>query len=143
MIRLEALSKVYYTNGRRNLVADRLNAEFPTGASVGLSKTASRDILCLLQSYVTRPENVVRVVWEPDQLVIFDHQITQRYAPDNYDGLPRRLERVTVAGEVPVGIDGERSRSITGIARWLTAQSFCGASAMRAPFAPPRLSVSR
>lgn len=36
MIRLEALSKVYYTNGRRNLVADRLNAEFPTGASVGL-----------------------------------------------------------------------------------------------------------
>lgn len=36
MIRLEALSKVYYTNGRQNLVADRLNAEFPTGASVGL-----------------------------------------------------------------------------------------------------------
>ncbi|WP_370543572.1 TauD/TfdA dioxygenase family protein [Janibacter sp. YB324] len=68
---------------------------------VGLSKTASRDILCLLQSYVTRPENVVRVVWEPDQLVIFDHQITQRYAPDNYDGLPRRLERVTVAVRCP------------------------------------------
>ena len=36
MIRLENLSKVYYTHGRRNLVADRLNATFPTGASVGL-----------------------------------------------------------------------------------------------------------
>lgn len=36
MIRLENLTKLYYTKGRRNLVADRLNAEFPTGSSVGL-----------------------------------------------------------------------------------------------------------
>ena len=63
---------------------------------------------------MTRPENVVRVTWEPDQLVIFDNRITQHYAPDNYDGLPRRLHRVTVAGEVPVGIDGEPSRSLVG-----------------------------
>lgn len=81
---------------------------------VGLSTTESRDLLRLLQAYVTRPENVVRVTWEPDQLVIFDNRITQHYAPDNYDGLPRRLHRVTVAGEVPVGIDGEPSRSLVG-----------------------------
>lgn len=36
MIRLENLTKIYYTNGRRNVVADRMNAIFPTGASVGL-----------------------------------------------------------------------------------------------------------
>ena len=36
MIRLENLTKIYYTGGRRNLVADRLNAVFPTGSSVGL-----------------------------------------------------------------------------------------------------------
>ena len=36
MIRLENLTKIYYTDGRRKLVADRLNAVFPTGASVGL-----------------------------------------------------------------------------------------------------------
>ena len=36
MIRLENLTKIYYTDGRRNLVADRLNAVFPTGASVAL-----------------------------------------------------------------------------------------------------------
>lgn len=36
MIRLENLTKIYHTDGRRNLVADRLNAVFPTGASVAL-----------------------------------------------------------------------------------------------------------
>ena len=36
MIRLENLTKIYYADGRRNVVADRLNAVFPTGQSVGL-----------------------------------------------------------------------------------------------------------
>ena len=39
MIRLENLTKIYYTDGRRKLVADRMNAVFPTGASVGLLGT--------------------------------------------------------------------------------------------------------
>ncbi|MEU3624055.1 taurine dioxygenase [Amycolatopsis coloradensis] len=81
---------------------------------IGLSKGESRDVLRLLQSYVTRPENVVRVTWEPDQLVLFDNRITQHYAVDNYDDLPRRLNRVTVAGDVPVGIDGVASESLEG-----------------------------
>ncbi|MDQ1731175.1 MAG: alkyl sulfatase [Pseudonocardiales bacterium] len=81
---------------------------------VGLSSTESRDILRLLQAYVTRPENVLRVSWRPNQLVLFDNRITQHYAVDNYDGLPRRLNRVTVAGEIPVGVNGERSYSIDG-----------------------------
>ncbi|MBE1579068.1 TauD/TfdA dioxygenase family protein [Amycolatopsis roodepoortensis] len=81
---------------------------------IGLSKGESRDILRLLQSYVTRPENVVRVSWEPNQLVLFDNRITQHYAVDNYDDLPRRLNRVTVAGDVPVGIDGVPSESLEG-----------------------------
>ncbi|MGY6654979.1 TauD/TfdA dioxygenase family protein [Amycolatopsis sp. TRM77291] len=81
---------------------------------IGLSKGESRDVLRLLQSYVTRPENVVRVSWEPNQLVLFDNRITQHYAVDNYDDLPRRLNRVTVAGDVPVGIDGVPSESLEG-----------------------------
>jgi taurine dioxygenase len=81
---------------------------------VGLSGTESRDILRLLQAYVTRAENVLRVSWQPDQLVLFDNRITQHYAIDNYDGQPRRLHRVTVAGDVPAGVSGERSYSIKG-----------------------------
>lgn len=87
---------------------------------LGLSQGESRDLIRLLQSYVTRPENIVRVPWQPDQVVIFDNRVTQHYAVDNYDGLPRRLHRVTVAGDLPVSIDGERSRPLTGDATGYT-----------------------
>jgi len=81
---------------------------------VGLSQDESRDILRVLQSYVTRPEHVLRWRWSEHQLVLFDNRITQHYAIDNYDDLPRRLHRVTVAGDVPTGSDGGRSYSIKG-----------------------------
>jgi alpha-ketoglutarate-dependent taurine dioxygenase len=87
---------------------------------VGLSNTESRDILRLLQAYVTRPENIIRWRWSPGQLVLFDNRITQHYAIDNYADLPRRLNRVTVAGDVPVAIDGSKSYSIEGDASHYT-----------------------
>ncbi|MFD0279650.1 TauD/TfdA dioxygenase family protein [Kitasatospora sp. NPDC127111] len=80
----------------------------------GLPTDASRDLLRTLQSYVTRPENVVRWRWEVGDLVLFDNRATQHYAPDDYDGLPRRLHRVTVAGDVPVGVAGGASYLLEG-----------------------------
>ncbi|MEU0598955.1 TauD/TfdA family dioxygenase [Streptomyces sp. NPDC006393] len=87
---------------------------------VGLSAGESRKVLDLLQAYVTRPENVLRWRWSPNQLVLFDNRITQHYAIDNYDGLPRRLNRVTVAGEIPVDVEGKESYSIAGDASHYT-----------------------
>ncbi|MYS92487.1 MULTISPECIES: TauD/TfdA dioxygenase family protein [Streptomyces] len=87
---------------------------------VGLSAGESRKILDLLQAYVTRPENVLRHRWSPNQLVLFDNRITQHYAVDNYDGLPRRLHRVTVAGDIPVGIEGKESYVVEGDASHYT-----------------------
>ncbi|MFD7004263.1 TauD/TfdA dioxygenase family protein [Streptomyces mirabilis] len=81
---------------------------------VGLSSGESVDLLRIFQSYVTRPENILRWTWSPDQLLIFDNRITQHYGVDNYDGHPRRLNRVTVAGDVPVGVDGRRSEPLVG-----------------------------
>jgi len=88
---------------------------------VGLSVGESRKVLDLLQAYVTRPENLLRHRWSENQLVLFDNRITQHYAVDNYDGLPRRLHRVTVAGDVPVGIEGKESYSIEGDASHYSA----------------------
>ncbi|MCZ0999036.1 TauD/TfdA family dioxygenase [Streptomyces mirabilis] len=88
---------------------------------VGLSVGESRKLLDLFQSYVTRPENILRWRWSPNQLVLFDNRITQHYAVDNYDGRPRRLHRVTVAGDVPVGIEGKESYSIEGDASHYTS----------------------
>lgn len=81
---------------------------------IGLSSGESRDILRLLQAYVTRPENTVRWHWAPGDLVLFDNRITQHYAVDDYGDLPRKLHRVTVAGDVPAGVDGQRSYVIDG-----------------------------
>ncbi|MCX5387465.1 TauD/TfdA family dioxygenase [Streptomyces sp. NBC_00083] len=88
---------------------------------VGLSVAESRKILDLLQAYVVRPENILRWRWSPNQLVLFDNRITQHYAIDNYDDQPRRLNRVTVAGDVPVGTEGKESYSITGDASHYTS----------------------
>ncbi|MBK3579985.1 TauD/TfdA family dioxygenase [Streptomyces sp. MBT65] len=87
----------------------------------GLSTGESRKILDLLQAYVTRPENVLRHRWSPNQLVLFDNRITQHYAIDNYDDQPRRLNRVTIAGDIPVGIEGKESYSIEGDASHYTS----------------------
>ena len=88
---------------------------------VGLSKSESRRIIELLQAYVTRPENILRWHWSPNELVLFDNRITQHYAIDNYDDLPRQLSRVTIAGDVPVSADGTPSYSITGDASHYTS----------------------
>ncbi|MFG2133308.1 TauD/TfdA dioxygenase family protein [Streptomyces sp. NPDC048751] len=81
---------------------------------VGLSSSDSADLLRILQSYVTRQENILSWTWSPNQLLIFDNRITQHYAVDNYDDHPRRLNRVTIAGEVPTGVDGRRSEQLVG-----------------------------
>jgi alpha-ketoglutarate-dependent taurine dioxygenase len=101
--------RVHPLTGQRNLFIGGFAQRI-----VGLSVGESKDILRLLQAYVTRPENVLRVGWQPGQLVLFDNRTTQHYAIDNYDDLPRRLNRVTVAGDIPVGVDGKQSYSITG-----------------------------
>lgn len=96
---------------------------------VGLSTSESRTILDLLQSYVTRPENILRWRWSPNELVLFDNRITQHYAIDNYDDLPRRLHRVTVAGDIPVGVDGSASYVIEGDASHYTTVAEAPATA--------------
>ncbi|MFI7601431.1 TauD/TfdA dioxygenase family protein [Actinoplanes sp. NPDC049681] len=81
---------------------------------IGLSRTESRDVLRLLQAYVTRPENTLRHHWAVGDVVVFDNRASQHYAADDYGDLPRKLHRVTVAGDVPVGADGGKSHVLEG-----------------------------
>jgi taurine dioxygenase len=76
---------------------------------VGLGARDSDDLFNLLQRHVTRLENTVRWSWRPGDIAIWDNRSTQHYAVDDYDDHPRRLHRITVAGDVPVSIDGVRS----------------------------------
>ncbi|MBD2691208.1 TauD/TfdA dioxygenase family protein [Anabaena catenula] len=80
----------------------------------GLSPTESADIIRLLQSYITRPENTVRWRWQVGDVAFWDNRATQHYAIADYGDQPRRVQRVTIAGDLPLGIDGKYSQAIKG-----------------------------
>ena len=80
----------------------------------GLSPTESADIIRLLQSYITRPENTVRWRWKVGDVAFWDNRATQHYAIADYGDQPRRVQRVTIAGDLPLGIDGKYSQAIKG-----------------------------
>jgi alpha-ketoglutarate-dependent sulfate ester dioxygenase len=81
---------------------------------LGFSPQASRDLIRILQDYVTRPEHTVRWQWKVDDLAIWDNRATQHYAIFDYGAEHRRGERVTVAGPTPVGVDGRPSVALKG-----------------------------
>jgi len=81
---------------------------------LGFSPQSSRDLIRILQEYVTRPEQTVRWHWREGDLAIWDNRATQHYAIFDYGTAHRRGERVTVAGPVPVGVDGRPSVSLKG-----------------------------
>jgi taurine dioxygenase len=79
-----------------------------------LSQTESDDLLRLLQSYITRPENTVRWRWQVGDVAFWDNRATQHYAIDDYGSQPRRVQRVTLVGDLPRSIDGKYSEAIKG-----------------------------
>jgi taurine dioxygenase len=81
---------------------------------LGLGGSDARSLIEVFESYVTRPENTVRWQWAPGDVAIWDERTTQHYGIYDYGDERRVMRRVTVAGEVPVGADGDRSRAIQG-----------------------------
>lgn len=80
----------------------------------GLSQTESNEIIKLLQAYITRPENTVRWRWKVGDVAFWDNRATQHYAIADYGDQPRHVQRVTIVGDIPVGIDGKQSEAIKG-----------------------------
>jgi taurine dioxygenase len=96
--------RVHPVTGERTLLLGHFDRHF-----VGLSSRDSADLFHLLQRHVTRLDNTVRWSWRLGDLAIWDNQATQHYAVDDYDDQHRRLHRITLAGDVPVSVDGVRS----------------------------------
>ena len=81
---------------------------------VGYPNELSRSIIRTFQEAVTRPENTVRWHWRAGDVAIWDNRSTQHCAIVDYGNAHRRCERVTVAGETPVGVDGRKGVSLRG-----------------------------
>jgi taurine dioxygenase len=80
----------------------------------GLGSTDSAALFALLQRHITRLENTVRWTWQDGDIAIWDNRATQHYAVADYDDLPRLLHRITLAGDIPVGISGDTSVVLRG-----------------------------
>lgn len=80
----------------------------------GYSPSQSADIVRVLQSHVLLPENQVRWKWRVGDVAFWDNRSTQHYAVADYGNAPRHVRRVTIVGDVPVGVNGQRSSVIQG-----------------------------
>src|ERR1700744_1016998 len=96
--------RIHPETGERTLLLGPFVKRF-----VGLSSSDSNNLFELLQRHVIRLENTVRWNWRDGDVWIWDNRATQHYAVSDYDDQPRLLHRITVAGDVPVGIDGRTS----------------------------------
>jgi alpha-ketoglutarate-dependent sulfate ester dioxygenase len=96
--------RVHPESGERALVLGNFLQKF-----AGLTGRDSRALLGVLQAHVERPENTVRWRWQAGDVAIWDNRATQHYGVDDSDDHERTLRRVTIDGDVPVGVDGRRS----------------------------------
>jgi alpha-ketoglutarate-dependent sulfate ester dioxygenase len=101
--------RVHPESGRRSLVLGGFAKQI-----VGLPDTVSADLLRIFESYVLRPEHLVRWRWRPGDVAMWDNRATQHYAVNDYGDAYRRMQRVTVAGPLIVGLDGRTSVAIKG-----------------------------
>jgi alpha-ketoglutarate-dependent taurine dioxygenase len=81
---------------------------------IGLQTPDSRAIFDLLQRHIVRLENTVRWSWEPGDIAIWDNRATQHYAVADYDDHRRMMHRITLAGDIPVGLNGLPSIALKG-----------------------------
>lgn len=104
--------RVHPETGERALF---VNPNF-TSHVVGLSNRESRRLLDLLYEVIGDPRFTVRFHWEPGSVAFWDNRATAHLA--SFDLPPRGgrrvMQRITLAGDVPVGPDGTISETYQG-----------------------------
>ncbi|MDF8334479.1 TauD/TfdA dioxygenase family protein [Novosphingobium cyanobacteriorum] len=99
--------RVHPVSGQRSLLLGHFVKHF-----VGLNQADSSRLFQILQDHITRPENIVRWRWRKGDVAFWDNQATQHRAVADFGLQRRNLRRATIAGQVPVGIDGRQSRTV-------------------------------
>jgi len=94
--------RIHPETGERSILLGAAAKRF-----VGFSRTETEILYHLLQSYVTRPDNVVRWRWQVGDVVIWDNRATQHMAINDYGDRLRIMNRISVRGDVPVSIDNQ------------------------------------
>jgi alpha-ketoglutarate-dependent taurine dioxygenase len=93
--------RVHPQTGRRSLFVNPLF----TDKIDGLRRRESDALLGLIQQTATSPEAMLRWRWEQGDLAFWDNRCTMHYALRDFGAAPRRMIRVALEGDRPVGVD--------------------------------------
>lgn len=87
-----------------------------TSHIVGVSRSESQKLLELFFEQIEKPAYTVRFRWNAGDIAFWDNRATAHLGPQDLDHLDveRVLYRVTLTGDVPVGVDGTRSEIVQG-----------------------------
>jgi taurine dioxygenase len=91
-----------------------------TSHIIGLSPRESDALLDLLFSQIDTSAYTVRFKWEPGSLAFWDNRTTAHKGPQDLNHLDTKIDadrilyRVTLTGDIPVGVDGVRSEAVQG-----------------------------
>ncbi|GAB2487248.1 TauD/TfdA dioxygenase family protein [Jatrophihabitans fulvus] len=92
--------RVHPETGRRSLF---VNPGFTTRIR-DVSDAESRGLLDIFFAHLTKPEHLVRHRWHAGDVVMWDNRSTAHYADFNYADFHRVMHRVTLRGDIPVGV---------------------------------------
>lgn len=83
---------------------------------VELTPTESNRLLAMLMEHAARPEFTVRFKWEPGDIAMWDNRSTTHMGPRDVINTDhaRVMHRTTLMGDIPVGVDGEKSVALEG-----------------------------
>lgn len=83
---------------------------------VGVTPTESNSLLAMLKTHAVRPEFTLRFKWEPGSVALWDNRSTAHMAPRDFQNtdFDRQLFRTTLVGDIPVGVNGEKSKAVAG-----------------------------
>jgi taurine dioxygenase len=84
-----------------------------TAYIVELSRRESHHVLACLNEHLSSREFTVRFRWEAGDVAFWDNRSTAHVAPNDVpEGYHRVMERITLTGTRPVGVNGQVSRSL-------------------------------
>ncbi len=93
--------RVHPESGRRSIFVNR---QFTIGIK-GMKEAESRPLLEMLFGLANLPEYQCRLQWRPNTIAFWDNRVVLHYAVHDYFPQRRRMERVTIAGDRPFGVD--------------------------------------
>jgi len=98
------LVRVHPATGERTLLLGCFLSRF-----IGWPQADSDRLFDILQNRTIRLENTVRWHWSVGDIAVWDNYATQHYAINDYGFQDRVMRRVSLEGEVAIGLNGSRS----------------------------------